>query len=76
VRSVPRLCALYPVIFLTTEEKARKNLSEGSNADLTRRHTTIHRRKRLTQSNTILQNNKGHRIDNREDSLIKVINSV
>jgi hypothetical protein len=30
VRTVPRLCELYPVICLTTEEKARKNLSQGS----------------------------------------------
>jgi hypothetical protein len=30
VRTVPFLCGLYPVIFLTTEEKARKILSEGS----------------------------------------------
>jgi hypothetical protein len=27
VRAVPRLCELYPGICLTTEEKARKNLS-------------------------------------------------
>jgi hypothetical protein len=27
VRAVPRLCELYPGIFLTAEEKARKNLS-------------------------------------------------
>jgi hypothetical protein len=30
VRAVPRLCELYPGICLTTEEKARKNLSKGS----------------------------------------------
>jgi hypothetical protein len=30
VRAVPRLCAFYPGICLTTEEKARKNLSQGS----------------------------------------------
>jgi len=30
VRGVPRLCELYPGICLTTEEKARKNLSQGS----------------------------------------------
>jgi hypothetical protein len=29
-RVVPRLCGLYPGICLTTEEKARKNLSQGS----------------------------------------------
>jgi hypothetical protein len=26
---VPRLCEFYPGIYLTTEEKARKNLSQG-----------------------------------------------
>ena len=31
VRTVPRLCELNPGICLTTEEKARKNLSQGSN---------------------------------------------
>jgi hypothetical protein len=30
VRAVPRLCGHYPGICLTTEEKARKNLSQGS----------------------------------------------
>jgi hypothetical protein len=30
VWAVPRLCELYPGICLTTEEKARKNLSQGS----------------------------------------------
>ena len=29
VRAVPRLCELYPGICLTTEETARKNLSQG-----------------------------------------------
>jgi len=29
VRAVPRLCELYPGICLTTEEKARENLSQG-----------------------------------------------
>jgi hypothetical protein len=28
--AVPRLCELYPGIYLTTEEKALKNLSQGS----------------------------------------------
>ena len=27
---MPRLCGRYPSICLTTEEKARKNLSQGS----------------------------------------------
>jgi len=30
VRAVPRLCGLYRGICLTTEEKARRNLSQGS----------------------------------------------
>ena len=30
VRAVPRLCGVYPGICLTAEEKARKNLSQGS----------------------------------------------
>jgi len=30
VRAVPSLCGFYPGICLTTEEKARKNLSQGS----------------------------------------------
>jgi len=30
VRAVPRLCELYTGICLTAEEKARKNLSQGS----------------------------------------------
>ena len=30
MRAVPRLDELYPGICLTTEEKARKNLSQGS----------------------------------------------
>jgi hypothetical protein len=29
-RAVPRLCKLYPGICLTTEEKTRKNFSQGS----------------------------------------------
>jgi len=29
VRAVPRVCEFYPGICLTTEEKARKNLSQG-----------------------------------------------
>jgi len=30
MRAVPRLCELYPGICLMTEEKAWKNLSQGS----------------------------------------------
>jgi len=42
VRAVPRLCILYPGVFITTEEKSRKTsvrLPEGRSAD--------HRRKRF-----------------------------
>jgi hypothetical protein len=38
VRAVPRLCELYPGICLTTEEKARKNLSQGSRTISIYRH--------------------------------------
>ena len=30
VRAVPRLCGFYPGLYVTTEEKARKNVSQGS----------------------------------------------
>jgi len=30
VQAVPHLCGVYPGVCLTTEEKARKNLSQGS----------------------------------------------
>jgi hypothetical protein len=40
VRSVPRLCEFYPGICLTTEEKARKNLSQGKK-NLRLRKTSI-----------------------------------
>jgi len=30
VQTVPRVCELYPGICLTTEEKARKTLNQGS----------------------------------------------
>jgi hypothetical protein len=33
VLAVPSLCELYPGICLTTDEKARKNLSQGSNGN-------------------------------------------
>jgi len=40
VRNVPRLCELYLGIYLTTEEKARKILSQGREM---RRYCTRHR---------------------------------
>jgi hypothetical protein len=49
VLAVPSLCELYPGICLTTEEKARKNLSQGSQRDVSHdekvmgvRHATDH----------------------------------
>jgi hypothetical protein len=33
VRAVPRLCGFKPGICLTAEEKARKNLSQGSESE-------------------------------------------
>jgi hypothetical protein len=38
LRAVPRLGELYPGICLTTEEKARKNLSQGSRKIRLHRH--------------------------------------
>jgi len=35
MRPVPRLCIVYPGICLTTEEKSRKNLSQGNFKDET-----------------------------------------
>jgi hypothetical protein len=37
VRALPRLCELYPGICFTTEEKARKNLSQDSRTIRTHR---------------------------------------
>ena len=47
MRAVPRLCKFYPGICLTNEEKARKNLSQGSQRVLVyilpkRTHTHTH----------------------------------
>jgi hypothetical protein len=39
MRAVPRLCKFYPGICLTTEEKERKNLSQG------RKKTSVRLRK-------------------------------
>jgi hypothetical protein len=38
VLAVPSLCELYPGICFTTEEKARKNLSQGSRRDAKNAH--------------------------------------
>jgi len=42
VRAVPRLCIVYPVICLTTDEKSRKNLSQ-----VTKMHSLNQRRTRF-----------------------------
>jgi hypothetical protein len=46
MRSVPRLCEFYPGICLTTEEKVRKNLSQGkknlSQVKKNLSHSTVH----------------------------------
>jgi len=51
VQAVPRLCKLYPGICLTAEEKAQKNLSQGS-----RRLTVGSMKREYTEQN--IQNNK------------------
>jgi hypothetical protein len=51
VRAVPRLCELYPGICLTTEEKARKNLSQGS------RTIRIHKPNNTNTQITVLNSN-------------------
>jgi hypothetical protein len=38
VLTVPSLCELYPGVCLTAEEKARKNLSQGSRRDSKNAH--------------------------------------
>ena len=44
MRAVPRLCGFYPGICLTTEEKARKNLSTYCNPDTTQPNSDTRRR--------------------------------
>ena len=51
MRAVPRLGELYPDICLTTEEKARKNLSQGS------RKIRIHRPNNKNTLITVLNRN-------------------
>jgi hypothetical protein len=55
-RALPRLCELYPGICITTEGKVRKTLSNGNSTCITSRHSTIHRRKPVTESGTMSQN--------------------
>jgi len=42
---VPRLCKFYPGIYLTTEEKSRKNLSQGKKTSVRVRKTSVRVRK-------------------------------
>jgi hypothetical protein len=71
---VSRLCELYPGICLTTEEKQGKTsvrvAARTSQAQYNTRtmNNTIHRRKTVTQSSMMSQNNKEHRIHSRENS--------
>jgi len=51
MQTVPRLGELYPGICLTTEEKARKNLSQGS------RRIRIHRPNNKNAQITVLNGN-------------------
>jgi hypothetical protein len=53
VQAVPRLCELYPGICLTTEEKARENLSQGS-----RRVPVVATRTEYTEQNIHSNKNK------------------
>ena len=57
VRAVPHLCELYPGICLATEEKARKNLSQGSrrNKNIKRHKTTTGVRSWPLQYNNTLE---------------------
>ena len=41
MRAVLRLCEFYPGICLTTEEKARKNLSQGKKTSVKVRKTSV-----------------------------------
>jgi hypothetical protein len=58
VRVVPRLCELHPGICLTTEKKARKNISYGSRKVSQYRggSCSTHSHTNSTQSNTVRQN--------------------
>jgi hypothetical protein len=79
VLAAPRLCKLYSGICLTTEEKARKNLSYGSSTYITSTqyntrtmNSTIHIRKAVTQSSTMTQNNTEHWMHNTENRSYQV----
>jgi hypothetical protein len=51
VWAVPRLCGFYPGICLTAEEKARKNLSQGSHKHTMRIHNHNNKNTEITVSN-------------------------
>jgi hypothetical protein len=82
VRAVPRLCELYPGICLTTEEKVHgktsvrvaARTSQQTQYNARTMNSTIHRRKTVTQSSTMSQNNKEHRIHNRQNTPFPCIN--
>jgi hypothetical protein len=58
VRAVSRLCELYPDIFLTTEDKARINLSQGSGLMAVSNYTED-RRRRILRPNCVESNDRG-----------------
>jgi hypothetical protein len=67
VLAVPCLCDLYPGFCLTTEEKHGKTsvrvaalTSHADTVQYKKMKSTIHRRKTVTQSSTMSQNNKEH----------------
>jgi len=49
MRAVPRLCEFYPGICLTTEEKARKNLSQGKKTSVTVQYTYYQKHPHITK---------------------------
>ena len=62
MRAVPCLCEFYPSICLTTEEKARKNLSQGKETSVTLRKTSVRVQYTYYQNTHTLQNQlkQGH----------------
>jgi len=58
MQTVPRLCEVYPGICLTNEERARKNLSQGSRRmpvgtmETAYTEHSIHNNKRTNNKNT------------------------
>jgi hypothetical protein len=58
VRAVPHLCEFYPGISLTTEEKARENLSQGKKILIQGRINLIQGRKNLIKGKKNLSRGK------------------